>query len=111
MKFTNLLVISIIAILSFASAKKKHHRTIDNVPSQFTRRYEKPFPDPSTNPLPREYFTGPISNPAPIAPAKYGSYNRYIATTNNYMDTTGMNIERGNGRPVAKRLIKKRKLR
>lgn len=114
MKFTNLLIFTILAVLSVSLAKKshkKHKRTIDNVPSQFTRNYIKPHADPSANPLPKEYFTGPRTNAAPIAPAKYQAYNRYISNEGNYLDTTGMNIERGNGRPAAQKLQKKRRFR
>lgn len=114
MKFANLLILTILALLSVSLAKKshkKHKRTIDNVPSQYTRNYRKPFADPSANPLPKEYYTGPLTNAAPIAPAKYQAYNRYISNENNYLDTTGMNIERANGKPVAQKLSKKRRFR
>lgn len=109
MKFFHLLILALV-IISF-TLSKKHRREINHVPAQSGRNYIKPREDPSLNPLPKEYYTGPITNYAPIAPKKYQPYNRYLSSQHNYLDTTSRNAQRGIGKPVSTELRKKKLLR
>jgi len=99
MKLVHLVILSITLlslVLTSNLNKKTHHKKF--IPSQYGRNYRKPFADPSLNPLPREYHTGPISNYANITPSKYTGYNRYISNHHGYAETTAINHEHAKGR-------------
>lgn len=86
MKFFNLLLLTILGLFKIFSAKnakaKKH-------PSQGTRNYRKVAPDPSYNPLPNSWQTGPRNNFGGGHNAKkYGSYSSRIADYHQYHDST-----------------------
>jgi hypothetical protein len=57
-------------------------------PSQGTRNYRHPHPDPSYNPLPQTYWTGPRYNFAENTGHKYKGYNARLSNIHHYMDTT-----------------------
>lgn len=89
MKFFKLLLLTILGLfklMSLVSSKKAKTR---RHPSQGTRNYRKVAPDPSYNPLPNSYQTGPRTNfGGGHNHHKYKAYNSKIANYNNYHDTT-----------------------
>ncbi len=99
MKF--LQILAVIILLVCVIDCKKSHKKHTSKQSQFGRNYRKVHPNPSYNPLPREYETGPLTNYAPITPKKYRAYNRYISEQNRYLETTGSNAQIASGKPVA----------
>lgn len=107
MKFLQIitLLVIIVCVVDAKKFSKKHH----SKQAQFGRNYRKPHANPSMNPLPREYETGPISNFAPITPKKYAAYNRYVSNQNRYLDSTGANAQKGLGQQVSYRLHGKKK--
>jgi len=89
MKFFKLLILTILglfhvpSLISSKSAKGRKH------PSGATRNYRKVAPDPSLNPLPASYQTGPLNNyGGGHNHAKYKAYNFKLADYHNYHDTT-----------------------
>lgn len=91
-----ILIIGFSALSATEETKKKNKES----QSQFGRNYRKSWPTPGNNPLPRRYFTGPVSNYAGITPKKYREYNRFIANENGYLDTTGATARKAEGKPV-----------
>ena len=63
-------------------------------PSQGTRNYRKHHTDPSFNPLPANYHTGPRYNFARHTPAKYKPYNARLSHAHHYKDTTRILADR-----------------
>lgn len=110
MKFIHIFLI-LLVLISFALtkkvAKKSSKSSHFHVPSQYGRNYRKPRAEPSYNPLPKEYYTGPLTNFAHHTPKKYQGYNRFLSHRNKYLDTTGRNAQRGAGKPVSYALRKK----
>jgi len=104
MKFLQIFAIClIIAAVVEAKNLKKVHKHKDE---QFGRNYRHPQANISDNPTPKEYFTGPISNYAPITNKKYRKYNRYIADSNGYVNTTGRLARKAKGLPISYKLEK-----
>lgn len=101
-----LLLLTIFAMLSstFEKVHKRGHKKQlpIHVHAQYGRNYIHPWPDPSMNPLPREYYTGPVTNFAPITNSKYLGYQRYLANTNNYRDMTHVDLAKGHGHESAR---------
>lgn len=90
MKFIYILIIGIIGLnLVLTKTKSKKSKGKQWIPDQFGRNYRKPWPDPSFNPLPQQYATGPVGNYALYTPNKYLVYNRRISDLNRYYDNTG----------------------
>jgi len=89
MKFLKLLLLTILGLfklMSLVSSKKANSK---KHPSQGTRNYRKVAPDPSFNPLPNSYQTGPRTNfGGGHNHKKYKVYNSRIADYHNYHDTT-----------------------
>jgi hypothetical protein len=74
--------------------------------SQSTRNYRKLQTDPSFNPLPHSYNTGPLNNYAYNAPDKYRDYNDGLFTEHHYADTTNQYMHSNTS---ARRLRKRRR--
>lgn len=90
MKFLHIVIISIICVnLVLTENKSKKSKGKQWIPDQFGRNYRKPWPDPSFNPLPQQYATGPVGNYALFTPHKYLVYNSRISDLNRYYDNTG----------------------
>jgi hypothetical protein len=104
MKFLQILaVILIIATVVECKNLKKVHKHKD---AQWGKNYRTPWANMSDNPLPKEYFTHPVSNYAPITDKKFRKYNRYIAQSNGYINTTGRLSRKAKGLPVSYKLEK-----
>ena len=109
MKLFHILILILVTLSCFVFPKKTHKKgkgKLPHVPSQYGRNYRKPSTDPSFNPLPKEYYTGPLTNFANHAPKKYRGYNRFLSHNNRYIDTTGRNAERGAGKAESYKLKK-----
>lgn len=103
MKFVKLIAIMIlvVSIIQFSAKEvETEEKKKKASQSQFGRNYRKPYPTPGSNPLPKQYFTGPITNYAQITPQKYRKYNKYIANENGHLATSGANARRARGLPV-----------
>ena len=107
MKFLQIFAIClIIATVVEAKNLKKVHKSHKWGEAQFGRNYRHPHANISDNPVPKEFFTGPITNYAPITNKKYRKYNRYIADSNGYVNTTGRLSRKAKGLPVSYKLEK-----
>jgi hypothetical protein len=95
MKYVGYLLIATLFIIKLLStlAKKQYHQ---HYPSQSTRNYRQYHPNPSFNPLPAQWASGPLTTYAQYTPPKYMEYNRKLAADNRYTDATAsMNRELG----------------
>jgi hypothetical protein len=59
-----------------------------SLPSQSTRNYRKGHPDPSYNPLPNSWETGPRNSLPLQRPDKYHRYNSQLFNAHSYEDKT-----------------------
>ncbi len=95
MKFVKLLLLPIILILQVFSKKlrNKYDPMLSGV-SQATRNYRKVHSDPSYNPLPHSYTTGPRNSFATHYSRKHMEYNSKLHHAHNYQDTTHVMAEK-----------------
>ena len=82
MKFTTLLLLTIVVILKLVFSKKQ--------PSQGSRNYRKMHHDLSYNPLPHTFHTAPRSSFAMHSNDKYKQANLRLVHTHQYKDTTNI---------------------
>ncbi len=94
MKFARYLLLPIILLLQVLSKKvrSKYDPMFDGV-SQSTRNYRKLHTDPSFNPLPQSWTTGPRQNFANPNP-KHVAYYSKLHNTHGYHDTTHVMAEK-----------------
>ena len=87
MKFSQLLLFTILGLLKFITGSNLQKNKKN--PSQGTRNYRKVAADPSLNPLPSSWETGPRNNfGGGHNHEKYQSYSGKLANHNQYHDTT-----------------------
>lgn len=89
MKFLKLLLLPIILIWQLYA--KKVHKKYDpmfNTVSQATRNYRKLHTDPSYNPLPQHWTTGPRDNFSNTPARRHLAYNAGLHHAHHYHDTT-----------------------
>ena len=89
MKFARILLLAIIYVISLVSSKKKVHQD-----SQGTRNYRHPHSDPSMNPLPNNWHTGPRHDFAVHNYKKYREQSSKLAHSHGYQDTTKVMADR-----------------
>jgi hypothetical protein len=99
MKFLRTIILTTLVILqlikeTFSKKKWSGH------PSQSTRNYRKFHSDPSFNPLPATWTSGPRVNFANFIPKKYKAYNDKLNGVHHWTDTTQgmMKVAQGNHR-------------
>ena len=68
--------------------------------SQSTRNYRKTVPNPSFNPLPNNWQTGPKNNLPLQRPAKYHAYNSKLHNGSTYMDKSAQLRQKARARMV-----------
>ena len=89
MKFFNLLLLTFLGLFKLMTSKSSKKANTRKDPSQANRNYRKVAPDPSYNPLPSSYQTGPRNNfGGGHNHHKYKAYNPKLANYHNYHDTT-----------------------
>ena len=74
---------------------------LETLPSQSTRNYRKRHPDPSFNPLPSSWETGPINNLPLQRPDKgYHTYNSQLFNDHKYEDKTSQMRQKARARMI-----------
>jgi hypothetical protein len=90
MKFFKLFILSVVALFNLISLiSSKKAKAKKNYPSSSSRNYRKIAPNPSFNPLPKTWNTGPLNNFGGVHNHdKYKAYTSKLVGYHTYRDTT-----------------------